>query len=199
MRLLLAVLGALLLTSLVGCETTTVTTVWKSPDPPRATPFNKIVGIVVNATPAERRSAEDQLAAEAKNGRGIAAYTLVPDEDLKDREKVKKVLEANGIDGAVVLRLTATDRQSVYHPPVYTPSTSMYGYREYDLYRNRSPGYTTTTVTIHAEISIYSVSDEKLIWAGSSSTDDPANIQDLVKQVAKASIAELKKQGLMKE
>jgi len=186
-----AVLGA--------CQTTTVTTVWKTPDPLPAEPFHKVVALVLNTTPAERRAAEDRLASEISGGRGVPAYTLIPDDDLKDRERVRGILEKAGIDGAVVLRLVSREKQTEYHPPSYTPSSSFYGYQSYDLYPPMyQQGYTTTTVVIQAEVSVYAVRDERLLWAGSSETTDPANIQDLVSQVAAATVAELKKQGILK-
>ncbi len=195
MKPIIAIIGSLLLGLLGACQSTRVNTVWKSPEPAPAKPFEKIVAIVVNASASERRAAEDQLASEIRSAQGIPAYTLVSDDDLKNKDRVKAELQAKSIDGAVIVKLVSTDKQSVYYPPTYSRSYDMYGYRNAELY---NPGYSVTTVTIHAEVSIYSVPDARLIWAGNSFTDDPANIKDLIAQVAKGCAAELKKQGLIK-
>lgn len=203
--LTLVCLGAAGFASLAGgCQTseTTVTTVWKSPEALKRDHFKKIAMVVTNATAGERRAAEDQLAAETKGGRGFASYPFLPDEDLKDSEKVWKSLEAQGFDGAVVLRLVGVEKQETYYPPTYLRNTDPFvynyrGYYTYGAYASYTPGYTETTRIIHAEISVHVVSDRSLIWAGSSTTEDPNGIRDMVRQVAEASIAELKRQGLL--
>ncbi len=194
MKFILVGAWAAVIVLLGACESTRVQTVWKSPDPPPAE-FTKIAALVVNATPSERRAAEDQLAAEIHVAKGVPAYPLIADDDLKDREKVKQSLRAAGADGAVVLRLVSSDTQHIYTPPTYSARWDFYGG---PMYGAPQRGYTTTIVTVYAEISVYSVPEARLLWAGSTSTDDPANIKDLVHQVARAAAEELKKQGLLK-
>lgn len=184
---------------LSGCETTTVTTVWKSPDAGQFKPFNKVVTLVLNATPGERRAAEDTMAAQVHRAKAIPAYSILSDEDIRDREKVKSTLTANGIDGAIVLRLVSAEKTTTYTPPSYDYSyrpRSFYGwdYSQEPIYR---PGSTITDVVYRGEVSVYSVTDGKLLWTGTSETVNPAEIQDLVTQVANATRAELRKQGML--
>lgn len=190
----------LLLVGLCGCKTTEITTVWKTSEPLPAQPFKRVMALVVNATPGERRAGEDALAAAIKTAQGIPAYTIIPDADIKDREKVRSILISENIDGAAVLRLVSSDRQT----QVYTrPESSYYSgygfydsYRPYPLYTNQ---YTVTDTYIHAELSVYSVADEKLLWVGSSTTTNPDGVRDLVEQVSKAAAEELRKQGLIRQ
>lgn len=194
----LLVLGVGSLAWLGGCQTTEVTTVWKSPEAVRLEPFKKIVAIVLNATPGERRAGEDELAKQIRSAEGVAAYTFVPDAELKDREKVKASLVSNGCDGAVVLKLVATDRTTTYVAPTADyRSRGFYGgsYDDTPLYRG---GYTVTDVIVRAEVSVYSVQDGKLLWTGTSGTTNPASVQDLMVQVANATREELRKQGMLK-
>ena len=72
------------------------------------------------------------------------------------------------------------------------------GFASYSNSASYSPGYTVTDTIIHTEISVDSVKDQKLLWAGASTTTDPANVKDLVSQIAKAAAAELKKQGMIR-
>lgn len=197
MRTLLCVVVAMaLILPAVGCQSTTVSTVWRSPDPAPLQEFKKVVTIVLNTSPGERRAAEDELARDIRSAKGIPAYTIIPDEDLTDRAKVKAILEQNGIQGAVVLRLVAVDKSSTYYPPSYANGYDFYSFSPYQLYYT-NPGRTVTNETFSAEISIYSVTESRLLWAGSSSTTDPENIQDLARQVAGATREELKRQGLI--
>jgi hypothetical protein len=190
-------IAALALVFLAGCNTTSVSTVWKQPD---TTPvqFQRIVTLVANATPAERRAGEDELVSLIKSTPAVASYTFIPDTDVADKDKVREAVKAKGFDGALIIRLVATDKQTTYVPPVYDDST----YEPYSpasrttgLYR---PGYTTTDTYVTAETHLYSVKDGKLIWAGSSTTENPVDMQDLVSQVAQGAAAELRKQGLLK-
>lgn len=186
-----------------GCASTDVSTVWKTPQalPP---PFEKVVTLVVNASPAERRAGEEELVRALRPGQGVSGYTLISDDDLKDKGKVRQIIEREGIDGAVVLRLVASDKQSTYYPPTYRES---YGFGDYyggfasynygPAY-TASPGYTVTDTIVRTEVSVYSVRDERLLWAGAGSTTNPDDMKDLVRQTAKASAAELRKQGMLR-
>ena len=192
----------LVLLPVIGCQSaTTVSTVWKTSEP-LPPPFTKVITLVVNATPAERRAAEDELVRCLRPGQGVAGYTLISDQDLKNREAVERIIQSNGIDGVVVLRLVTCDKQSVYYPPTYQPN---YGFSDYynsfgyyGASGSYSPGYTVTDTIIHTEISVYSVKDQKLLWAGAGTTTNPASVTALALQTAKAAAAELKKQGMIR-
>lgn len=181
-----------------ACATTHITTVWKTPDPLPAQPFKKVLALVVNASPGERRAAEDTLAAAIRTAQGVPAYLIIPDDTVKDREKVRAILIKEHIDGAAVLRLVSTDKQS----QVYTRPDNFSGYGMYDAYRAYPlycSQYTVTDTFIHAELSVYSVADDKLLWTGDSTTTNPAGVRDLVEQVSNAAAAELRKQGLLRQ
>jgi len=46
-------------------------------------------------------------------------------------------------------------------------------------------------------VSLYSVPDAKLLWAGSSTTTNPENAKDFAKQISRAAAIELHEQGLL--
>ncbi len=186
---------------LAGCQSSThITTVWKAPQPPAA-PFTNTMAMVSNASPAERRAGEDEFVASIKSGRAVASYTLISDEDLKDRQKITTVVKRENFDGVAVIRLVSSDRKATYVPPTYGPSHdpfstgSTYGYFQGGYYQG---GYTDIDTIVNVECSVYSVKDEKLIWAGSGQVTNPAGISDLVAQVCRGSVEELKRQGFIK-
>ncbi len=177
---------------------TTVKTVWKNAAAPSQLNFHKTVALVLNATPEERRAGEDELAKQIRSGEGIPGYTIIPDDDLKNREKIRGILKADGIDGAVTLRLVASDKTANYTPPAYADRGDFLNEASFDTPAPNPGGFTSTGVVIRAEISIYSVGDGKLLWAGTSSTSNPDNVKDLVVQVASATRQELRRQGLLR-
>ena len=194
----------LALMTAVGCQSgTTVSTVWKTSEP-LPPPFTKVLTLVVNATPAERRAAEDELVRYLRPGQGLAGYSLISDEDLKNRDTVGRIIQANAIDGLIVLRLVSSDRQSVYYPPTVQPHYGFsdyynsYGYYGHGAAATYTPGYTVTDTIIHTEISVYSVKDQKLLWSGAGNTTNPSSVTDLALQTAKSAAAELKKQGMIR-
>jgi hypothetical protein len=193
MARLILLLAALCL--IVGCQSAEVTTVWKTSEPLPPT-LDKIVTIVANASPAERRAGEDELARQLRPGQGVAGYTLISDADLRDKEKVRQALQTGKADGALVLRLVAVDKNATYYPPTYYSS-----YPYYDVYGGpvtSSPGYTVTDTTIKTEISLYSVKGGNLLWAGAGSMTNPDNIRDLIDAMAKAAREEMTKQGVLR-
>jgi hypothetical protein len=194
-KLLLVVLCAVpLLAWLAACGSTRVTTIWRSPEPIPQQPFTKVLALVINATPGERRAAEDTLAAAIRTAQGVPAYTIIPDQPLPDRDKIRQVLLKEAIDGAAVIRLVSSERRIESHTPLPAyPSGGLYdSYEEYQLYRADSIYYTADTY-IHAEVSVYSVNDDRLLWSGSSTTRNPTDVRSLVADVSRATAAELQR------
>ena len=202
LRSLAVVVAGVFFCGLCGCTSTTVTTVWKSPD---AGPvhFEKVLALVANASPGERRAGEEELARTIKSAPAAPAYTLVPDSDVADKDKIRADIQGHGFDGAIVIRLVATDQRTTYVPPMYHEYYDSFSFGYYENGNGNglpsyTPGRTVTDTYITTEISLYSVNDRKLIWAGSSTTEDPSDIRDLIAQVCRATAAELRKQGLLK-
>ncbi|MCC6678689.1 MAG: hypothetical protein IT436_16270 [Phycisphaerales bacterium] len=189
-------------TLLAGCQSSThINTVWKAPQPPAA-PLTHTMAVVANASPAERRAGEDEFVASIKSGRAVASYTLLSDDDIKDREKIIAVVEREQFDGVAVIRLISTDRKTTYIPPTYGSSQDPFlsggsagfapsGY----TYQG---GYTNIDTVINVECSVYGAKEKKLIWAGAGQVTNPADIRDLVEQVCRGSVEELKRQGFIK-
>lgn len=191
LSLKLFVLMGLLLVS-TGCETTQLQTTWKDPTIGKIQ-FNKVAVLVLNSTPAERRAQEDEIVNQMKDGLGMATYNFVPDGALRDRDRVKQLIQESGADAAIVMRLMAQDQRTQYIPGSTSYWTTGYGYYPYTY----TPGYVVTDTIIRAEISLYSIKYGKLLWAGSSSTTNPETAAALARDVSRASARELRRQGLL--
>ena len=196
--LVTACIGAFIVL-LGGCAPTTVSTVWKSPDAAPVSMKN-ILAVVANTSPAERRAGEDELVLQIKSAHAVASYTLIPDQYVMNKDQVLVALQQGNFDGMVVIRLVSSNTTTTYIPPDYTLAYDPFGSfagAGGGVYR---AGYTTQDTVVTTEISLYSVKSkiESLIWAGSASTSNPSSIQDLVIQISRASVEELKKQGILK-
>src|SRR5262245_60491170 len=81
---------------------------WKAPGA-AGTSFagKKVVGLIVHEDQSLRMSAEEQLAREltSRGMEGVAAYRLIPREEIKDPERVKGWFQRAGATGVVMMRL----------------------------------------------------------------------------------------------
>jgi hypothetical protein len=59
------------------------------------------------------------------------------------------------------------------------------------------PGYLRTDTVVMVETLVYSVSQDKLLWAGQSKTTNPSNIQDFIKDLSDAAAKEMRKAGFV--
>jgi hypothetical protein len=193
MRICISLAMAMVLLLPLGCANSTqLSTTWKDPSTTGPLLFKKVVVVVLNGTPGDRRTQEDALVSQIHRTVAIPSYALVSDPELTDRELVKKRIVESGADGAAVLRIVGAYNQVDYIPGSDSYWTNGTGYNVY-----RDPGRYVSTPMIRAEVDLYSVPDGKLLWAGSSTTSDPANAQDMAMQVAHAAAAELRAQGLL--
>jgi hypothetical protein len=58
-------------------------------------------------------------------------------------------------------------------------------------------GYVQTDTVVRVDTNIYSVPDNRLVWASASKTFNPGSARKLVDSVAKAVAKEMKKEGLV--
>jgi hypothetical protein len=199
-----ALLLTLTLSFASGCKTTTLSTTWRDPSV-QTLAFQKVVAVVLNSSPAERRAQEDTLATNIKRATVVPSYLSISDELLKDAPKAKQQIVAGGFDGALVLKLVDTRSETTYVPPSVSTWndgwSSGYGaYNRYDAHPSYdvTPGYTATDTFVRAEVSLYAVPSGKLLWSGASETMNPADARAFAKDVLKAAANELKKQGLIR-
>jgi len=188
---------------LTACAGSTVfTSTWKAPDGEAVSPVGKsVVAAFISGNESQRRAAEDMLAADlsARGARGVAAYTVLPNESSWDGDKALARLKQSGANGAVVMRVIGKDQRVTY-----TPGTSMPPYYNgfgpywgYGWGRTYDPGTVRTDTLVSIETLVYSLDRDKLLWASTSRTSNPDNLGSLVKEVADATAKEMAEQGLL--
>jgi len=185
--------GALVL---AGCSSTRMVETWKADDlKPADLDFEKVIAIAITPDEARQRIAEDTLAASAERVPVVAAHRILGSADRRDVERLRAELEAQGFDGAVVVRmLGSTDRQR-WVPG--TTSGGFYGY--YGGYAGRvyDPGYMVTDTEVQIETSLHDIQTGKLLWSGVSETLNPTKVEKLIEEVVKAAAKSLRKDGLL--
>ena len=187
-----------------GCRTTTLSTTWRDPSASTLN-FKRVVVVVVNSSPGERRAQEDTFATTIKRASVVPSYLSIPDELLGDVPKAKQKIIDGGFDGALVLRLVDTRQETTYVPPSVSSwdDGSEWGYGRYSSYDSHpsyhvSPGYTATDTFVRSEISLYAVPSGKLLWSAASETMNPADARAFAKDISKAAASELRKQGMLR-
>jgi hypothetical protein len=184
------------------------TSTWKPVD---ATPLSfsgkKVAALVITTDDNLRMSAEEALKREitARGPIGVATYTLVPREELRDKDRARGWFERSGVEGVVTLRVVSVDKELSYGAVVW--SSGYYGnyWNFYDaswnsVYAIGTPiGKPRQDTRLAVETLIYRVPDAKLLWAGVSETTNPKDVGSFMKGFASAVGEQLKKAGLVKK
>jgi hypothetical protein len=208
-RAVLVVAGAIafVAVALSASAGTKFNTTWKAPDaqPMTLKPGDKVIATVLHKDVSVRRGSEMSLVMEL-NKRGLTAlpaYSIVPDEYMKDKEKAKALVEKTGAVAVVVLRVTGKDQEvtstaasAIYMGPSY--GTYWGGYYGFGWSMAYDPGYVRTETSLYVETLVYDLKQDKLVWAGSSSTTNPKRVDSLVRDIVGKVAGEIKKQGVIK-
>ena len=189
---------------LSACATTTFDSTWKAPDAQQVSPMGKYVAAVfVSREEGQRRAGEDALAADliARGAHGVAAYTLLPNNQRGNAEVARERLKAAGANGVVVMRVVGKDQKITYTPGYAATFPAYYNgfgpYWSYGWQTVYEPGYLQSDTVVSVETLVYSLTKDKLLWASESRTTNPANLTTLVNEVADAVAKEMSKQGLL--
>jgi len=177
---------------------TSLTAVWHTPDPigPR---FQKILMVAQIPNEGQRRTVETALVRNIP--KGVASYRVLGNIDVKDSAQARAKVASEGFDGAVIVRLVGTDRQTTYTPgSAYwgaAPYATVWGYWGYGWGGVYEPGYLQTEHVITLESNVYALATEKLLWSSRTDTVDPVSVDALVDSMVKATVHEMKKRKVL--
>jgi hypothetical protein len=185
------------LLTLMACTGTTIKDSWLDPSVTSSQHFKKIAVAVMSQDPMIRRTAEDTLVAKIKRAQAVPMYTLIPESEEEDPARVKARLQEAGVDGVVVMRMIGADKQTTWVPGQYPqPYYGFGGYWGYAHPMAYSPGYLQTDTIVQVETNVYSLADDKLVYAARSETFNPTSAASMVREIANAIAGDLKKRGL---
>lgn len=198
----------LLLLLIVSCgPSISVSKTWRDPDITiKPNDIKKVLVVAFMSNEASSRNAEVELASQLKIPAVPARNYIRRDLKEENKDELKQQLRADGFDGALIMRLVDVDKDIQYVPGSYS-SYPVY-YRDFwGYYWNSftseaatySPGYYETTKTYSLEMSVFSLTEDKLIWTGLTTYVDPSSSSKLIDGSAKVMRKEMVKQGFIKD
>jgi len=190
---------------LAACGSARFVNTWTDPT---AEPVNwqgkKVAAFVLTLLKDTREGAEEALARELteRGAQGFAGYTVLPKEAEKNEEMAKRILAEAGITGAVLMRVVGMKDEVVSTPgnirymqgPYYPTFWGYWGYSWHAIYE---PGAVGLRKTVMIETLVYSIDQDKLIWAGTSKTTDPEDVREVINKLVDAAGKEIRKAGLV--
>jgi hypothetical protein len=199
-RAVLVVMGAVLI-SIVTHAGTKYKTTWRAADAGQLSfAGKKVAALVISSDESLRMSSEEALVREltARGLQGVAAYRLVPREELRKADTARPWFERASIEGLVVVRPIELEDKRTYTPDLWaTPYYgTLWGYYGYGWGSVSTSGYVGQETVLTVETMIYSVPRDRLLWAGVSETKNPSSVQKVVAELVRSAAQELKKQGL---
>jgi hypothetical protein len=186
-RYLLLLLAALVAAIAGGCASTQLTSVYRDPDLGRV-PFRKVLVVFQHQDAQLRRVLERRMAAAIENS--VPAHAIFSDDEVRDVERVRARLKQEGFDSTVIMRLAGVEREVSYVPgriyaaPAYY--RSVWGYWGYGWTTAYQPGYLRSDRIVNVATNVYSVNDDKLVFASQSETFNPSSLREVVSEVVTA-------------
>jgi hypothetical protein len=201
----LMLLGALLL---FGCaSSSTLTSKWKSPEAaPLAFKGKKVAAAVIVKDESRRRLAEDRLAQQiaVRGAEGRTMHSLLPGATAGDEQAIRAALEGANVKGLIVLEPVYVHRD-VRITPAYEGGGSAslwggsYGTGFAVSYSSPREAKVTESTVVYIETRVYSLDQNKLVWAAQSRSTDPDTLTELIEELSAAIVSELQKEGLVQQ
>ena len=183
-RLALLAFAAFLAAIAGGCASTQITSQWRDEDLAKV-PFRKVLVVFQHSDSRLRQVLERRMASDIPNA--VPAHAIFSDEEVRDVEKVKARVREQGFDSSIVMRLVSVDREVSYRPGrIYAVPGfyhGFYGYWGYGWGTVYEPGYMRSDRVVNIATNVYSVANDKLVWASQSETFNPASLRDAVGEV----------------
>jgi len=198
-------LTAVALLALAACAGgTKFVNTWKAPDaaPLSVKQGDLVIAMVISKEETQRRTGEDFLSEELRQRglRPIPSFTLIPTDQVGDREKAAAAIQESGAAALFVLRPIAVNKEQTYVPPTYMggPYGGGWGpYYGYGWSAAYSPGYVVTDTVVRVETLVFDLRQNKLLWAGTSETTNPERLDLFMKDLVKAAGAQMRRVGVI--
>lgn len=200
---------------LFSCANTKISQSWVEPDNKKS--YNDLLIIGIGESEQNRRAYESHFV-EALREVGTeaeASYKLIKSDEKIERNTVVKAIEGMEIDGVIITHMTAVEEETVYRPGMgyggygyggygYGGYGGGYGGGMYGYYPHvnsyvHSPGYYTTHETYTLETNLYDVKTEELVWSARSRTFSPESVDEVIADLTKLLINDLKDKNLIKK
>jgi hypothetical protein len=202
-------LGAVVIAlALSACARTTLHSTWKNPNAPSSSfKGKKVAALVLSEEEPLRFAAEEALAREItiRGAVGVPAYSLLPKGFVRDEENASELLRKAAVEGIVVLRPRPWDESLTGNVGAYWSSTryaSFWGPGFWGWGRGwgiPADGYLGVDTVLVVESLVYSLPDERLVWASQSRTMNASEVGRSIPGLTRKVGTEMEKQGLLDE
>jgi hypothetical protein len=193
----------LLIASAAACVSTTFTTTWKAADARTLDPRgHKVAAVYITSDESGRRVAEEVLVRKLNEAgaAGVASYSVIPSSELHNMDFVRARLAEAGVDGVLTMRVLDEKQEINLTPAGPRPAFAPY-YGSFSGYWGYGWGYpyepATVSTVLRVETLVYSLERDELLWAGTSRTVNPANLERFVAGLAGEVAKLMMKQGLL--
>ncbi len=212
-KLTTGIFMVLFITALISCSSNTKLYEQWSNEAYSGPKLQKVLVIGVFKDDIKRRAFESAFVKEieAMGKKGVAGYTLTPpNENFKNKDEILAAVKKSGADAVLITSFKGVIEKERDIPPRvdYVPSMGMrygqygygYGYRGYygstynTVYR---PGYTVTDTIVQLDTRVFSVATEEMVWAGKTKSVNAATAGEIVKDLAKIVVSDMKNSGLI--
>jgi hypothetical protein len=183
--------------AIAGCKSTELKSSWS---PPGVQPiaFRKVVVLAISKSDITRRVAEDAMSQRIRSAQAAPAYSLIPNAEIRNEGKVREKIIAAGFDGIITMRLVEVKKVvtggSGYYSPRHSSFRGNYGQSWRGAY---DQGSAMLNDLVEIETNIYSVKEDRLVWAGISETFAPRSVESMVKDLSDEIAKDLRKKGLI--
>ena len=182
----------IIVTMLASCAPTTkVNSVWK--DDHYQGPIRKITVIGASEKKAVRQLFEDEFVRELKvhGTDALASHTVLPLDQLADKEKAAAKIRSLGADTVLIARLV--DKKTVQTSLPSQPYIIPYYYNYFSSYYGQiiTPVYIVQDDYAYVETNLYDLKTEKLIWSARSETWMVESDDTLIKAFIKVMVDRL--------
>jgi hypothetical protein len=191
---------------LFGCAaSSTLTSKWKSTEAaPLAFHGKKVVAAVITNDDSRRRLSEDRLAQQSavRGAEGRTMHSLLPGATAGNEPAMRAALEAANVKGLIVMEPIYVHRD-VRITPAYEGGGSAslwggsYGTGFAMSYSTPREAKVSESTVVYIETRVYSLEQNKLVWAAQSRSTDPDTLTELIEELSAAIASELQKEGLI--
>ena len=161
----------------------------------------KVAAVVISSDDSLRVSGEEALARQitARGPEGVAAYRIIPREELEDPAKARVWFERTGVSGVVTMRVVGVEKRTSYSSVAWT--TSYYqSFSNYYMtsWRTVTPLGRREDTVVAVETMLYDVGEGKLLWASVSNSTNPKQIATFMEGLVAVVVEELQNRGLVR-
>ena len=178
---------------------------WKAPEAANVSfAGKKVATLIISDDTSLRMSGEEALVRElAAVGvpNAISSVRIVPTPEQRDAERARPWYEKSNVDGVVSMRLVKADTRKTWTAVMWTSPyySSFWGYYGYGWSSINDVGYVREDTVVVVETLVFSVPMNKLLWAGVTESTNPKDLQKGIKDIVKATVKEMQKQGLARK